>query len=217
MRYLERNAAGKSHGSPKIEQLYDKATSAVQMNGSIGEWLRTTVGVRQGCLLSSTFHPPNIFLERIMSDALEEHDGKVSIGGRNITNLRFADDIDALAEEEQELEALVESLDKTCTRYKMEISAEKTKLMTNSVNGIQREIKVKGQRLGSVTSFKYLGAVVSDDCSKPEVLSRIAQATAALTKLKPIWRDNNISLGSKVKLMRSLSLPYFCIPVNHGP
>ena len=91
-----------------------------------------------------------------MSDALEEHDGKVSIGGRNITNLRFADDIDALAEEEQELEALAESLDKTCTRYKMEISAEKTKLMTNSANGIQREIKVKGQKLGSVTSFKYL-------------------------------------------------------------
>ena len=173
-----------------IEQLYDKATSAVQMNGSIGEWFRATVGVRQGCLLSPTLF--NIFLERIMSDALEEHDGKVSIGGRNITNQRFADDIDSLAEEEQELEALV---DKTCTRYKMEISAEKTKLMTNSANGIQREIKVKGQKLGTVTSFKYLGAVVSDDGSKPEVLSRIAQATAALTKLKPIWRDNNIPLG----------------------
>ena len=51
-----------------------------------------------------------------MTDALEEHDGKVSIGERNITNLRFADDIDALTEEEQELEALVESLDKACTR-----------------------------------------------------------------------------------------------------
>ena len=61
-----------------------------------------------------------------MSDALEEHDGKVSLGGRNITYLRFADDIYALAEEEQELEVLVESLDKTCTWYKMEISAEKT-------------------------------------------------------------------------------------------
>ena len=146
-----------------------------------------------------------------MSDSLEEHDGKVSIGGRNITNLRFADDIDALAEEEQELEVLVESLDKTCTRYKMEISAEKTKLMTNSANGIQREreIKVKGQTLGTVTSSKYLGAVVSDDGSKPEVLSRIAQATAALTKLKPIWRDNNISLGSKVKLMRYLVISIF--------
>ena len=56
-----------------IEQLYDKATSAVQMNGSIGEWFRTTVGVRQG---PSTLL--NIFLEWIMSDALEEHDGKIS-------------------------------------------------------------------------------------------------------------------------------------------
>ena len=65
-----------------------------------------------------------------MSDALEEHDH--SIGGRNITNLWFVDGIDALAEEEQELESLAESLDKTCTRYKMEISAAKTKLMTNS-------------------------------------------------------------------------------------
>ena len=91
----------------------------------------------------------------------------VSIGRRNITNLRFADDIYALAEKEQELEALVESLDKTCTRYKMGISAEKTKLMKNSANGIQREIKVKGHVLGNVTSFKYLGAVVSDDGSKP--------------------------------------------------
>ena len=76
--------------------------------------------------------------------------------------------------------------------------------MTNSANGIQREIKVKGQKLGTVTSFKYHGSVVSDDGSKPELLSRIAQATAALTKLKPIWKDNNISLGSKVKLMPSL-------------
>ena len=165
-----------------IEQLYDKATSAVQMNGSIGEWFRTTVGVRQGCLLSPTFF--NIFLERIVSDALEEHDGKVSIDGRNITDLRFADDKDALAEEEQELEALVENLDKNCTRYKMEISAEKAKRMKNSTNDIQREVKVKEQKLGTVTSFKYLGAVVSDDGSKPEILSRIAQATASLTKLK---------------------------------
>ena len=91
----------------------------------------------------------------------------------------------------------------------MDISAEKTKLMKNSVNGIQREIKVKGQTLGTVTRFKYLGAVVSDDCYKPEILLRIAQATAALAKLKPIWRDNNISLGLKVKLMRSLVISIF--------
>ena len=142
---------------------------------------------------------------------MEEPDGKVSIGGKNITNLRFADDIDALAEEEQELESLVESLDKTCTRYKMEISAcgeDQTGDKQRQWHP-EREIKVKGQKLGTVTSFKYLGAVVSDDGSKPEFLSWIAQATAALTKLKPIWRDNNISLGSKGKLMRSLVISIF--------
>ena len=77
----------------------------------------------------------------------------------------------------------------SCTKHKMEISAKKTNLMTNSANGIKRR-----QTLCTVTSDKYLGAVVSDDGSEPEILSRIAQATAALTKLKPIWRDNNISL-----------------------
>ena len=88
------------------KQLYDKATSAVQVNSSTGEWFRTTVVVKQGCLLSSSFF--NTFLERIMTDALEEHNRKVSMGGRNNTNLRFADDIDAVAEEEQGLEALAE-------------------------------------------------------------------------------------------------------------
>ena len=75
-----------------IRNLYDKATSAVVFNSSIGDWFRTTVGVRQGCLLSPILF--DIFLERIMSDASEDHEGTVSIGGRTITKLRFADDID---------------------------------------------------------------------------------------------------------------------------
>ncbi|MEW8547405.1 MAG: hypothetical protein AB2693_28185 [Candidatus Thiodiazotropha sp.] len=90
----------------------------------------------------------------------------------------------------------------------MEISAEKTKLMRNSTISIQREVKVKEQKLGTVTNFKYFGAIVSDEGSKPEVLSRIAQATAALTKLKPIWRIN-ISLASKMELMSFLVLSIF--------
>ena len=87
-----------------IENLYNKATSAVYLNGDIGDWFRTTVGVRQGCLLSQSLF--NNFLERIMTDALEDHQGTVSIGGRTITNLRFADDIDGLAGKEEELARL---------------------------------------------------------------------------------------------------------------
>ena len=98
----------------------------------------------------------------------------VSIGGITITNLRFADDIDGLAGEEEELAHLIERLDKASIAYGMEISAEKTKMMTNNTSGINTEIKVNGQRLETVTRFKYLGLVISDEGSKPEILSRIA-------------------------------------------
>ena len=83
-----------------------------------------TVGVKQQYNQPILF---NTFLERIMYDALEEHDGTVNIRGRTITNLWFTDDFDAFVEEEQELKTLDESLDKTCKRYKIKISAEKTK------------------------------------------------------------------------------------------
>ena len=76
-----------------------------------------------------------------MIDALEDYEVTVSIKGSTITNLRFADDIDGLAGEE-ELAKLVERLDKAPTAHSMEISAKKTKLMTNNTNGINTEIKV---------------------------------------------------------------------------
>ena len=57
-------------------------------------------------------------------------------------------------------------------------------------------VKVNEQKLETVTSFKYLGSVITDEGSKPEILSRIAQATAALTRLKPLWNERNISLSS---------------------
>ena len=88
-----------------------------------------------------------------MTDAVEDHEGTVSIGGRTIINLRFADDIDGLAGEEEELAKLEEHLDKASIAYGMEISAEKTKLMTNNTSGINTEIKANGQKLETVTSF----------------------------------------------------------------
>ena len=101
-----------------------------------------------------------------------------------------------LAGEEEELAKLVERLDKDCTAYGMEISAKKTKLMTNTTSGINTEIKINGQKLETVTSFKYLGSVITDEGSKPELLCRIAQATAALTRLKPIFGLTRVFLSA---------------------
>ena len=112
-----------------------------------------------------------------MADALEDHEGTLSIGGRTITNLRFADDINGLAGQEQELVKLVNHLEEVSTAYGMQISAEKTQLMTNNTNGISTDFTIDNKKLEAIRIFKYLGAIVSDEESKPEVLFRIAQTT----------------------------------------
>ena len=81
-------------------------------------------------------------------------------------------------EERKKLAKLVECLDKASTAYGIEINV--TKLITITTSGINTEIKVNGQKLETVTSFKYLGSVITDEGPKPEILSRIAQTTAAL-------------------------------------
>ena len=103
----------------------------------------------------------------------------------------------------------MERLNKASTAYGMEISAEKTELMTNNASSINKKIQVNGQKLEAVTSFKYLFSFVPDERSKPEILFRIAQTTAALTRLKPVWNDRSISLSSKIQLLRSLVTPIF--------
>ena len=189
-----------------IDSLYSKAISAVYYNGSVGEWFRTTAGVRQGCLLSPTLF--NIFLERIMTDALQNHEGSVSIGGRTITNLRFADDIDALAGKEDELVKLINHLDTTSTKYGMQISAERTKLMTNNIKGISLDVRIwpKTRDCPELQIFRFSG---DGWRIKTRILSRIAQTTGALTKLKTIWKDKNTALNSKIRLMRSLVISIF--------
>ena len=119
-----------------------------------------------------------------MTNALNDHAGTVSIGGRNITNLRFADDIEGLAGREHEVADLVERLDKTSTAFGMQSNAEKTKLMTNNTDGFSTDIRVNGEQLDCVYRLKYLGAIIADEGSKPEILARIAQATAASPNLR---------------------------------
>ena len=70
--------------------------------------------------------------------------------------------------------------------------------MTNKTSGINTEIKVSGQKLETVTNFKYLGSVITDEGSKSEILSRVAQTMAAFERLKPVWNDRSISLSSTI-------------------
>ena len=93
---------------------------------------KKTVGVGQGCLLSPVLF--NLFLEEIMAGIQDEHISTISIGGRNLSNIRFADDIDLIAGSNDELQTLTNKLSNNASRYGMQNSVEKSKIMINSNN-----------------------------------------------------------------------------------
>ena len=78
-----------------IDNLYKKANSAVIVNDTRRDFFRTSVGERQGCLLSLILF--NIFLEKIMQDSLNNHTSTIAVGGYNICNLWYADGIGLIA------------------------------------------------------------------------------------------------------------------------
>lgn len=105
---------------------------------------------------------------------------------------------------ESELASLVNQLDRAFTKSGMEISAKKTKLMTNEYGSISADISVHGEKLETVQQFNYLRSTISDQGSRPEILARAAQTITALSKLKTIWRDNKISVPYKIRLLHVL-------------
>src|SRR5207244_3436977 len=85
-----------------LEDMYEGTLSAVRVRGTLTDWFETIVGVLQGCVLSPMLF--NIFLETVMAKALTDNTQGIMIGGTMLDNLRFADDIAAVAGSEEGLE-----------------------------------------------------------------------------------------------------------------
>uniref|UniRef100_A0A3B1JXQ2 ribonuclease H n=1 Tax=Astyanax mexicanus TaxID=7994 RepID=A0A3B1JXQ2_ASTMX len=190
-----------------IQTLYHNASSAVLLNSQVGEFFRTTVGVRQGCLLSPVLF--NLYLENIMREALEGHQTSISIGGRPVCNLHFADDIDLMGGSNQELQSLTDKLAGRAGAYGMEVSTDKSKVMVNSINNIcSANITMNGQQLDEVDTFKYLGSILSQDgrCTA-EIKIRITITTSAMAGLRKTWQSKELSFNTKLKLIKS---PWSC-------
>ena len=81
--------------------------------------------------------------------------------------------------------------------------------MEITTSGINTGITVNGQKLETVKNVEYPDSVVTDEGSKHEILSSMAQMTAVLTRLKPVWNYRSISLSSKIRLMRPLVTSIF--------
>ena len=144
-----------------MKSLYSSASSAVLLNNNISNYFRTTVSVPQGCLLSPILF--NLYLENIMREKLHNFKSTISIEGRIISNLRFADDIDLMGGNNDELQELTDRLSNSAREYGMEISSEKSKVMANSGDITTVQISMNGQHVEEVMAFKYLGATLTKD------------------------------------------------------
>ena len=123
---------------------------AVIIKCATGKLFKTIIGVRQGCLLSPTLF--NIYLEEMMRVTLENYNGSVVIGGREICNIKFADDIDLIAGTLDELQLITNKLYISSAAYGMEIIQEKSKVMVNERYQVElpREITMGGKILEMV-------------------------------------------------------------------
>ena len=169
-----------------LEGLYSGTFSAVRIGADLTEWFETIVGVLQGCMLSPLLF--NIFLEIIMARALTDVDAGAVINGHVISNLRFADDIAALAEKEKELQQVVDNIVAESKKMGMMVNIEKTEVQ-------------------QIDDFIYLGGTISDDASTDkDVQRRTGLACGVMQSLAPIWRSKAISTQTKVKVYETLVL-----------
>ena len=106
-----------------LAKLYGKQLAKVKVARTLSEWFRVKKGVRQGCVLSPYLF--NILAEMVMRETLDGFQGGLQIGGRMITNLRYADDIILLATSQAELQELVDRLDRVSRKYSLLINVDK--------------------------------------------------------------------------------------------
>ena len=132
-----------------IKSIYLQQKATVRFANETSEENRIKRGVRQGCISSPCLFNI-IYTEYLIREALEEGEG-INVNGKNITNIRYADDTIILAESEQQLQHMIDELDATCEQYGMTMNAKKTKTMiVEKTPEKQCEVNVKWQRLTQV-------------------------------------------------------------------
>ena len=186
-----------------LRNLYANQKATVRTEFGETEQFDIGKGVRQGCILSPLLF--NIYAENIMRDVLDKWEGGVGIGGRLITNLRYADDTTLIAGTKEDLTEIMERVRKTSEKAGLYLIVLKTKVMTTGDIG---EVAVDGKTVEVVKKFVFLGALITKDglCDK-EIRRRIAMGKAAMGGLTTVWKDRGITLQTKVKLVKALVFP----------
>jgi len=139
-----------------------------------------------------------------MRETLDAFQGGLQIGGRMITNLRYADDIILLATSAAELQELMDRLDRVSCKYRLLINVDKTKVMAS--DGIVCRKLIQNEQLEQVVgTFPYLRSLITEDGEyTTEFRTRLNRGQAIWALLQKIWNSHSIPISTKIRLMTAL-------------
>ena len=183
-----------------LRNLYAGQEATVRTGHGTTDWLQIGKGVHQGYTLSPCLC--NLYAENILRNAgLEEAQDGIKIAGRNINNLRYADDTTLMAESEEELKSLLMKVKEESAKVALKLNIQKTKVMASSpITPWQTD----GE---TVSDFIFLGSKITadGDCSH-EIKRHLLLGRKVMTNLD-ILKSRDITLPTKVRLVKTIVLP----------
>ena len=184
-----------------IKNLYWKQTVAVRMDNEVSNFQQIKRGVRQGCVLSPDLF--SLYSEMIMHHL--EGTPRIQIGGHNINNLRYADDTVLIAETEEDLQELLDTVVKESEIKGLTLNSKKTEVMVVSrKKDIPKcKVTIDNKVLQQVDKFKYLGTMATSDgkCLQ-KIKNRIAQTKSAFQKMKSVLTNPILTFKVRRRILQ---------------
>ena len=168
------------------------------------DWFQIGKRVCQGCIMSPCLF--NLYAECIMRNAeLEEAQAGIKIAGRNINNLRYADDTTLMAESKEELKSLLMKVKEESEKVGLKLNIQETKIMAS---GPTTSWQIDEETVETVADFIFLGSkiTVDGDCSH-ETERRLLIEKKVMTNLDSILKSRDITLSAKVHLVKAMVFP----------
>ena len=172
-----------------LRNLYAGQEATVRTGHGTTDWFQTGKGVRQGCILSPCLF--NLYAEYIMRNAgLDEAQARIKIAGRNINNLRYADDTTLMAESEEDLKSLLMKVKEESEKVGLKLSIQKMKIMAS---GPITSWGIDGETVETVSDFIFGGSkiTVDGDCSH-EIKRRLLLGRKVMTNLDSILKTETL-------------------------
>ena len=198
-----------------LSHLYAGQEATVRTRHGTTDWFQIGKRVHQVCILSSPCLF-NLYAEYIMRNAgLEETQAGIKIAGRNINNLRYANDTTLMAESKEKIKSPLMKVKEESGKAGLKLSVQKMKIMAS---GPITSWQIDGETMETATDFIFLGSkITADGDYSHEIIRHLFLGRKPITNLDTILENRNITLPTKVHLVKAMVFQYSCMDVRVGP